>query len=469
MGSDLAGARVLVMGLGAHGGGAASARFCAEAGAEVTVTDLRTETDLASSVERLSGLPIRFVLGRHDPEDFRRADIVVKNPAVPRGVPLLEGVHRIETDISLFLAEYAGPVLAITGTKGKSTTASALHHVIAAQHPHARLGGNITVSPLTFLRELRGNEPVVLELSSFQLGDLLLTRIGEDGTLPPFPVCGITNLLPDHQDYYGSMETYAADKALIFSGQRQSGFCLLSSDDPWSRGFAPPDPERVIRISSRAGDATEAGGRAWIDAGRAVLELPAGGERRTLLDRTPRVPGRHMLVNLLFAGVGAYLFGVPAATIRERLADFPGVPHRLEHVAAADGVRYVNDSAATVAEAARAAVESFSEPVHLIAGGSDKGVPLDDFVAIASRAASLHLLEGTGTRRIIELLDGANLPYAGPYSSLEEALVACRTLAAAGEIVLLSPGCASFGMFRNEFDRGDQFRSLVRRLTGVVE
>lgn len=463
--SDLAGARVLVMGLGAHGGGAATARYCALAGARVTVTDLRSEESLRESVDSLSDLPIRFVLGRHEADDAKSADIVVKNPAVPRRAPLLAHARRIETDISLFLARHTGPVLAVTGTKGKSTTASALHHLLLGSHARARLGGNITVSPLTFLPELAGAEPVVLELSSFQLGDLLLTPEGQQGVRPSFAVSAITNLMPDHQDYYGSMEAYANDKAVIFSGQSETDWCILSDDDRWSRAYAPPYPQRVVRfVRQSAGTASRAHrgqASAYFDGAQGFLSLP-GTDPQMLVSNRTRLEGAHMRRNLLVAAVAARLFGLDPAMIRDRTAAFEGVPHRLESVATIDGVLYVNDSAATIAEAALAAVSTYNRPVRLIAGGSDKGVPLDDFVEVARRAASLHLLEGTATPRIVALLDAAGLAHEGPYDSLAGALAAASAAATPGDVVLLSPGCASFGMFRNEFDRGDQFRRLVQ-------
>ena len=175
-----------------------------------------------------------------------------------------------------------------------------------------------------------------------------------------------------------------------------------------------------------------------------------------------------MRVNLLYAGVAAHLFGIPADEVRRRTASFTGVAHRLEVVAVEHGVRYVNDSAATIAEAAVAALDSFDAPVHLIAGGSDKGLPLDEFAGIAARAASLHLLAGTATERIVRLLDERGGSYAGPYDSLEAAFEAASSRARPGEVVLLSPGCASFGMFRNEFDRGNRFRVLVQSRPGVL-
>ena len=173
------------------------------------------------------------------------------------------------------------------------------------------------------------------------------------------------------------------------------------------------------------------------------------------------MPGEHMRANLQIAAVAAWAFGVPPDLIAERLGSYPGIPHRLEHVATIEGVRFVNDSAATIPDAALAGVVSFSETVHLIAGGSDKGLAVEPFVEIRRSVGSLHLLEGTATARIASRIAGEGLQFCGPYPSLEHALAGALAAARPGDVVLLSPGCASFGMFANEFDRGDRFRALV--------
>jgi len=282
----------------------------------------------------------------------------------------------------------------------------------------------------------------------------------------------VTNLMPDHQDYYRSMRAYADDKSVIFRNQGPSDWCLLSDGDPWTRAYRPPRPDRTIRVgedpdsrSDRSGalpaDGPGAFGRACFRDAVGVFGPAAGEARVELVPERTRLAGVHMRRNLLFAGVAAYLFGVSEDTVRHRAGAFAGVPHRLEEVATVDGVRYVNDSAATIAEAAAAAVASFTAPVHLIAGGSDKGVPIDAFTSIARAARTLHLLAGTGTDRIVGLLARTGGRWTGPHESLAGAVRAAAGAAAPGDVVLLSPGCASFGMFRNEFDRGDQFRALV--------
>ncbi|MFQ3621808.1 MAG: Mur ligase family protein, partial [Spirochaetales bacterium] len=207
------GLKVTVMGLGLNGGGVEAARFFARNGARVTVTDLRSEETLQPSLQALASFPIRYVLGKHNPEDFSEADLVVKNPAVPPNSPFLKLAKKVETDISLFLTYFTGPIFGVTGTKGKSTVSSALHAGLRKVFPASRLGGNITVSPLQFLEELTHDTPVVLELSSWQLGDL-----PDPSKLKP-KIAIITNLFPDHQDRYPDMESYARDKAILFRNQ----------------------------------------------------------------------------------------------------------------------------------------------------------------------------------------------------------------------------------------------------------
>lgn len=458
---DMHGRDVLVMGLGSHGGGAATAKYCVEHGARVTVTDLRPEERLADSLEQLEGLPIRYTLGTHREEEFRRADLVVKNPAVPRRSPYLAAARRIETDISIFLSGHPGPVYAITGTKGKSTTATALHHILTGAHPDARLGGNITVSPLEFADSLTGTEPIVLELSSFQLGDLLLTGTVAERGFPRFNVSVITNILRDHQDYYGSMDAYARDKRLVFRAQQAGGWVVLSNDDGYSRSFAPPFPDRVARLTAgELTQQTDAGFRAG--AGIARIRHHRHADTVELVPAAVPLIGAHQRTDVLFAAVAATLTGIGTDEVRARVQSFAGIPHRLELVRSVGGVDFYNDSAATIAEATLAALDGFDRPIHLIAGGSDKGLPVDPFAEIARAAATVHLLEGTASRRIADLLRRSDLPFTGPHGSLDGALRSARAAASPGEVVILSPGCASFGMFRNEFDRGDQFRELVR-------
>ena len=227
--SDIDGLHVLVMGLGLHGGGLASARFFASHGAKVTVTDLRSREILQPSIDQLSRYDIRYVLGRHDEKDFMDADLVIKNPSVPATSPLLSFAKLVETDISVFLGLTQNPVIAVTGSKGKSTTVSAIHHVLQSFYPGAQLGGNITVSPLSFIDGLPDDVPVTLELSSWQLGDLRAKHV-----LKP-RVSLITNIFPDHQNMYDGMEAYVSDKKVIYQEQDSADYTICNFDDPYGK------------------------------------------------------------------------------------------------------------------------------------------------------------------------------------------------------------------------------------------
>lgn len=463
------GVRATVMGLGLHGGGLASARYLLAQGAEVTVTDLRSEAELASSLRKLEGLPVRLVLGRHEDADFCDADLVVKNPAVRRSSSYLSLARRVETDISLFLRHSRATVIAVTGTKGKSTTAAAIHHCLTRLGATSRLGGNITVSPLEFADKVRAEDYVVLELSSFQLGDLQLVPDGMDLLRPRVSV--ITNLMSDHMDYYASFEDYFLDKARIFGGQQSTDYTVVNVDDEHGRRYAAMSPATVISVSAASQRITsdeKCNKRALQQSasGSGALEacVPQTVSAEELVPQTVALLGRHNRANLLFAAAAVRCLGFAPNAVADAVAEFPGVPHRMEKVTTIDGVDYYNDTAATIVEAALAAVESFDRPVHLIAGGSDKGLDVSPFRRIAARARAVYLLAGSATDRIAAELDGAGRRWHGPYPELEAAVKAAAEHAKPGEVVVLSPGCASFGMFRNEFDRGDQFRELVCRM-----
>ncbi|HUX13734.1 MAG TPA: UDP-N-acetylmuramoyl-L-alanine--D-glutamate ligase [Spirochaetia bacterium] len=461
--TDLSGCRVTVMGLGLHGGGIETARYLSRHGALVTVTDTRSETDLAPSLKKLEGLPVRYVLGTHEVADFATADMVVKNPAVPRKTAILSQARRIETDISLFLKMSSNPVIAVTGSKGKSTTVTAIHHVIKGRDLRACLGGNITVSPLTFVDDIEPDAPVILEISSFQLGDLLLVDRGEGWRLLHPTVSVVTNILPDHQNYYHSMATYIADKKLVFRGQSSDQFTLVNFDQSEGRNFAQQTPARPFFFSVAPLPENVSGGYFRGDTG--WIRTP-DGETRIL--EPSNIPAATR-TNLLVAGTALSLFGVSPAEIRRGLASFPGIEHRMELFAERDGVRFINDSASTIPEATAAAIAGTPGRVLLVAGGTDKELSFELFTDIARSAAETHLLAGSATEKIIQLLDAAKIGYFGPYTSLSACIEAVGRRCSSGTTVLFSPGCTSFGMFLNEFDRGRQFKSLVLEMFAPVD
>jgi UDP-N-acetylmuramoylalanine--D-glutamate ligase len=463
-----AGMKVTVMGLGLNGGGLATARFFARRGAAVTVTDTKGADALRDSIEGLAGLPIRYVLGRHEEADFAGADLVIKNPAVKAVSPFLAAASLhgvpVETDLSVFLSLAPNPILAVTGSKGKSTTASAIAFGLGRAHPGARLGGNITVSPLAFLDELAPEAPVVLELSSWQLGDLR-----GRGLLRP-AVSAFTVILPDHLDRYAGMDEYVADKKVIFQEQRPGQKAVFNLDDPWQSEFPAQTAAESFLYSSRA---PLPGGRAgaWADAGKGLARTAAGAPPETIVDGR-LLPGDHNLMNLLCAGLALRLFGVEAGVVRSAMAEFPGVEHRLEMFRSWRGLRFYNDSAATIPHSTVSALKALSGPVVLISGGTDKNIDFGPLAETARAPLATVLLQGTGTEKMMSVLRGQGVAWRGPYGSLEEAVkeaIARAAEASRGSPVsiLFSPGCTSFGMFLNEFDRGRKFKQLVMSITGT--
>ncbi len=454
--ADIRGLKVTVMGLGLNGGGVATARFFALRGADVTVTDGKGEKDLEPSLEALADLPsIRFVLGRHVKEDFRGADVVIKNPGVKlEGNPYLEAARSIESDVSVFLRFSRAPLLAVTGSKGKSSTVSALHFGLKELGYPSFLGGNITVSPLTFLGETGDDTPVVLELSSWQLADLR-----GRGLLKP-RVAILTPVMPDHQNWYGGMEPYVADKKLLYADMDEKGVLLCNRDDQWGPVFASETPSKSVWYS--ASPFPEEPG-AWLEKDGSGWMRPAGrADAVRILPERLSVPGAHMRQNLLNAAQALVLWGAAPEAAAEALGRFSGIHHRLEFFHEEGGVRYYNDSAATIPEAAAAALRSFEAPVLLLTGGTDKNLDFAPLAETANRAKKILLLAGSGTDKLIPMLRAARIGFEGPYPDLPALVQAAKDRAQPGDVVLFSPGATSFGLFKNEFDRGNKFREAVR-------
>jgi UDP-N-acetylmuramoylalanine--D-glutamate ligase len=267
------------------------------------------------------------------------------------------------------------------------------------------------------------------------------------------------------------MEAYVADKRVLFAGQRPQQFAVFNAEDPWQAGFPGGTAARARWFSRRPLPSDRQG--AWLD-GELGLCRQEDGPAETILGPRLRVPGEHNRLNLLAAGLACRLFGLEAGPIAEALGSFPGLEHRLEPVLESERVRFYNDSAATIPQATAAALRSLPPPIYLIAGGTDKNLDFAPLAEAARAAAAIYLLAGSGTRKITALFDRQGIDYEGPFPGLEEAL-ACAWAAArarprqsdAGSCSLLfSPGCASFELFLNEFDRGRRFKELVRSLSG---
>ncbi len=452
--SDLAGKRVLVMGLGRFGGGVDVARFAAGAGAHVTVTDLATAEQLADSVQQLESCSgIAFKLGVHDPDDFASADIVVANPAVRPDNRFLEIARQhgkiVTSQVGLFFQLCPARIVGITGANGKSTTATLTHHLLQhAQNdrPYGKvwLSGNIGDQPLlTILDRIEADDVVVLELSSFQI-----EQLAEAGQAPQIAL--LTNLTPNHLDRYGTFEAYCAAKEGLFQYQRSDGdtkaISIFNAED---------------EVAAR-----------WFDrytgqSGRICVKF-SPDDVATEFRKAYRLPGRAYLSNLAAAMEIAKCLGVSDDAIEASLPDFKALPHRLELVAEWDDVAWYNDSKATTPPSSIVAMEAFERPEIIIAGGYDKHLPFDALGRkIAERARAAILIGQTAPQIAKAIRAGSDegsetqIELAG---SLAEAVRTAHRLASPGDVVLLSPACASYDMFENYQQRGNQFADLVRDL-----
>jgi UDP-N-acetylmuramoylalanine--D-glutamate ligase len=427
---------VLVVGLGILGGGIGVTRFLAERGARVTVTDLQSPERLAGSLDALRDYDIHYVLGEHREADFLAADFIVRNPAVPPTLPPLRlaasrGIP-IYMEMTLFFLECPSRrITAVTGTKGKTTTTTLIAECLKAAGRPVVIAGNLLISALQQLDQIDAATEVVLELSSFQLEGLEAIRRSPS-------VAVITNLMPDHLNRYPTLADYYVAKEHIFRYQGPDDVLILNRDNPPSVALAETAPGRVI----------------WFGA---EDDVPGSG--------APRLRGRHNLANMAAATAAARTLGTPDEVIAQAMASFGGVPYRQELVHERDGVQFINDSAATTPDAVIAALGAVDRPVVLIAGGADKVL---DFTALGQTIAApgspvkaVVLLEGTATDK---LAAAAGAKVVGRFADFAAAVRHAAGLARTGEAVLLSPGCASFGMFVNEFDRGNQFNNLVRAL-----
>jgi UDP-N-acetylmuramoylalanine--D-glutamate ligase len=426
------------MGLGLLGRGAGDARYLAECGAELIVTDLKSEAELASSLEMLKAFPnITYALGGHRPEDFRGRDLILKAAGVPADSPFIaeakENGIPVRMSADLF-AEYAGiPVIGITGTRGKSTTTHMLAAILGAAGRSIILGGNVRgVSTLALLSDVRGDEVAVLELDSWQLQGW-----GEAKMSPQLSV--FTTFYPDHLNYYaGDLDAYLADKANIFLYQNEGDTLVLGSQ-----------AATVVRDTYQ---------------GEVIADIRIAGEDDIPSDWALKVPGAHNRYDAACALAAARVMGIPDNVSRKALEDFSGVPGRLELLREVNGVKIYNDTNATTPEATLAALEALDPDMRgnvvLVMGGNDKGLDMNKLLhEIPKHTKRVIMLAGTGTARVLEFLPGASV-----FDSLDAAVREAVAAATPGDAVLFSPAFSSFGMFKNEYDRGDRFTALVRAL-----
>ncbi len=454
---DLSGKKVLVVGLGISG--VAAAKLAKRFGAEVVVSDSKEEEKLGDEVRELRDAGIRVECGPQTNDLLDGVDHIIVSPAVPVRIPLLQEAYQrdmdVESEIEFAYHIAKSPILAVTGTNGKTTTTTLLGKLMETAFPVVGVGGNIGV-PLSeeCLRVGEGG-CVVAEISSYQME-------ATDDFRPH--VASVLNVTPDHVVRHGNLEVYQQMKEKMFAQQTKDDFLVLNYDDPKTRSMADRAPGTVC-FFSRTEDLKEG---AVVENG--VLTMRWQGKNIPVLPvKELQIRGGHNVENALAAMAMAYLAGAEPKKIAEVLRAFEGVEHRIEPVLKFEGVDYYNDSKATNTDSAIKALESFDVPVVLLAGGDDKMTDLTDFMNLVKERCRALVLVGNAAARFKEAALKAGISLEAIFEagySMEKAVELARAAAQSGDVVLLSPACASFDMYSGMAERGRHFKDIVRRMAG---
>jgi len=457
------------MGLGAFGGGIGAVQFLVREGAIVTVTDLRPADQLAKALATIAETPPdRLRLGEHRAVDFENADLVVVSPAVPKESPWLARARAaqvpLSSEMNLFWERNLGKTACVTGSNGKSTTTALLHALLCGARSACAgrcwLGGNIGHSLLPKVSEISPADWVVLELSSFQLEDLAPLR-------PNPHVAVVTNFSPNHLDRHGCLAAYRAAKQNLLNWQTPDRLAVLNSDDPDVSAWST----QARRLGFGLRDTGAEGLYCHESDAPPQLAVFRFGSQETVLPLPGWLflPGVHNLQNALAAGAAALALGAVPGEVEVAVRGFRGLPHRLELVAETAGRSFYNDSKATTPEAALLALRAFERPVVLLAGGYDKQIDLaalvDEIVSRGPhRVRAVALLGETGPR-LERLLDARDPPRAISrrlFAEFAPAFDWAAEQSREGDVVLLSPGCASYDWFENYEERGERFGAQAR-------
>ncbi len=450
------GQRVTIIGLGREG--LALARFLIRQGAEVTITDIKKEELLTSEMADLAGLLIKYHLGGH-PEQVLDTDVLFVSPGVPQSIPILVEARRrgvpLSSETKLFFSLCPAPIIGITGSSGKTTTTSLVGEILKADGRRTFVGGNIGSPLIEVVDEISPQDAVVMELSSFQLE--VLHRSPH--------IAAVLNLSPNHLDRHESMDDYVNAKSNILRFQTEQDYAILNADQALTSGLSEICRGQTVLFSRQR--PVDRG--AFLDGEHVTLRRN-GEEGRICTVSEIRLLGLHNVENVLAACAIASVAGARRAAIRDVVTSFQGVEHRLELVREIDGVRYYDDSIATSPQRTMAALSSFPDPVILLAGGREKHLPLERLAeAILQKVKTLVLfgeaapiLEQAVAERQSQHTE-TSLPV-NHASDLAEAVRIAARVAEPGDVVLLSPACTSFDMYRDFAERGEHFKSLVHGL-----
>jgi len=462
---DLKDKRITIMGLGLNQGGLGVTRFLAKAGAKILVTDLRTKEELEPSLEKLKDFDIKYILGRHREEDFINTDMIIQNPAVPHNSKYLKIARThgipIETDLGLFLQLCPSKnIIAVAGTKGKSTVSQLTYNIFKEAQKDTILAGNIGISVLDILEKINPQTWIILEISTWQMEGI------KDRKFRP-QTAVLTNILPDHLDRYLNYKEYIQSEKLIFKHQKPNDNLIVNYDNEETIKIKKETRLPIYWFSAK--EKIEPG--CYLENDKLIFQ---SGKHKTTFAKMSDLllPGLHNLENILASSTVGFIHNIPGNIILKALKNFPGVPYRLEFIGKFRGIKFYNDTCATTPEATLAALESFTEQsIILFLGGKDKKLNYENFakaIGQNKKVKKIILLQHPAydaSQKILsalkKYLDSEKIIQT---SNLKVAIEISLQHTQPNDLVLLSPAAASFGMFENEFDRGDQFNKIVKNL-----
>jgi UDP-N-acetylmuramoylalanine--D-glutamate ligase len=452
---ELDGVRAVLLGLGARTN-VSLARYLARHGARVTLSDLKPADQLTDEIKLVGDLPVQLVLGGHPETLLDSADIVFVTPGVPRDIPFLRAAESrgvaISSEIELLFEVCPARIAGITGSAGKTTTTSLVGEMVQASGRQTFVGGNIGTPLIDRVEEMTADDWVVLELSSFQLEAMVRSAT----------VGAVLNVTPNHLDRHHTMDEYTRAKSNLIRFQKPGDTAVLGAEDPIARSLASCGAGRKLYFGRGP---LPADGASALDG---VLRLRTGESDQVICGQNEiRLRGEHNVLNVLAAATVASVCGASVENIRKVATTFAGVEHRIEPVREVDGVTYYNDSIATAPERALAALQTFSEPVVLIAGGRSKHLSLEALASLAVQKCRGIIVMGEMADELTEAIKLAavgNSLVLRQASSMRDAVEAARQIARKGDAVLLSPAGTSFDQFRDFEERGRVFKRAVHEL-----
>ena len=449
---QIRGKRVLV--IGAAVTGVPVVKLLSSLGAEIILNDFKKADEIVEVISEIEQLPIRLVLGGHPTKLADDCDCVIVSPGVPLDIPLVQRAKalgkEVISEIELAFRLTTTPIVAITGTNGKTTTTALLGEIMKESGRRTFVTGNIGNAMILEVENAGPEDIFVLEVSSFQLESVSAFKPR---------VSAILNITPDHLDRHKTMNKYIDAKCNVFINQGNMDYTILNRDDPETFKLADKPKSKVLLFSRKK----EVEQGAFLENNQIIVRV--GNNKETIIHKDRiYIPGSHNLENAMAAALMAYCMGVPSSVIADTLESFKGVEHRIEFVEEIEGVIYYNDSKGTNTDASIKAIQAMKRPTLIIAGGYDKGSEYDDFIGAFGSVIKHMVLIGNTADKLEKTAHRHGFLNTHKVKDLKEAVEKCHSLSKPGDCVLLSPACASWGMFNNYEERGRLFKEYVREL-----